>query len=324
MVMKTVPDSSSPASSCCQSSCQERPVRDTVSVIIVNYNAGNCLRDCVSSALGQVDDVIVVDNASTDASVAQLEAEFAGDPRLRVIRNRENLGFAAACNIGAEVSTGSYLFFLNPDCVLAPDSVKRLARVLDESPDVGMVGGLLVNPDGTEQPGGRRTVPTPWRAFVRVSGLSHFSWRWPKLCSDFLLHNQPLPAGPIVVEAISGACSLIRRAVFKEVGRWDERYFLHCEDLDLCMAVRGKGLKIMFVPDAKVVHDKGRCSRSRPIFVEWHKHVGMIRFYRKYFRHQYPSVLLCLVCLGVWLQFTGVVLRHAGALAFGHFGARRG
>jgi GT2 family glycosyltransferase len=322
--MVPVLDSSLPASLPCSNDLEVRSVSDAVSVIIVNYNAGDCLRDCVVSALSQVDDVIVVDNDSTDDSVAQLEAEFADDQRLKVIRNRANLGFAVACNIGAEHSTGRDLLFLNPDCVLAPDSVKRLVRVLEESLDVGMVGGLLLNPDGTEQPGGRRAVPTPWRAFVRVSGLSHLSWRWPKLCSDFLLHKQPLPDGPVEVEAISGACTLIRRAVFNEVGHWDERYFLHCEDLDLCMAIRGKGLKIMFVPSARIVHDKGRCSRSRPIFVEWHKHLGMIRFYRKYFRHQYPSVLLCLVCLGVWLQFSCVAMRYAGVLAFGHLGLRRG
>lgn len=322
--MTTGLDSSFPASLPCSNDLEVRSASDTVSVIIVNYNAGDCLRDCVSSALGQVDEVIVVDNDSTDGSVAQLEAVFADDQRLTVIRNRENLGFAAACNIGAKVSTGKSLLFLNPDCVLAPDSVNRLVRVLDEYPNVGMAGGLLLNPDGTEQAGGRRVVPTPWRAFVRASGLSHFSWRWPKLCTDFLLHNQPLPAGPIEVEAISGACMLMRRALFNEIGCWDERYFLHCEDLDLCMAVRSKGLNIMFVPDARIVHDKGGCSRSRPIFVEWHKHLGMIRFYRKYFRHQYPGVLLYLVCFGVWLQFSLVAMRHAGALAFGHLGGRRG
>jgi GT2 family glycosyltransferase len=317
-------DSRLPASLPCSNDLEVRSASDTLSVIVVNYNAGNCLRGCVSSAIGQVNEAIVVDNASTDDSLARLEAEFADDQRVKVIRNRENLGFAVACNIGAEVSAGRYLFFLNPDCVLDPDSVKRLARVLDESPDVGMVGGLLVNPDGTEQAGGRRAVPTPWRAFVRASGLGRFEGRWPKLCTDFLLHNQPLPTRPMEVEAISGACTLIRRAVFNEVGRWDERYFLHCEDLDLCMAIRGKGLKIMFVPDARIVHDKGRCSRSRPIFVEWHKHLGMIRFYRKYFRHQYPSVLFCLVCLGVWLQFSCVAMRYAGVLAFGHLRLRRG
>lgn len=286
---------------------------DTVSLIIVNYNACECIVACVSSALHQVDEVIVVDNDSSDDSLAQLEAVFPSEPRLKIIRNLENLGFAAACNIGAEPSTGSYLFFLNPDCVLMPDSVKHLLRVLDDCHDVGMAGGLLVNPDGTEQAGGRRAIPTPWRSFVRAFGLSRLAGRWPRLFFDFHLHKQPLPTHPIEVEAISGACMLVRRAAMQDVGHWDEGYFLHCEDLDLSMTLRGKGWKIMFVPEARIVHAKGGCSRSRPIFVEWHKHRGMMRFYRKFFQHQYPGPVMWLVAFGIWLRF-GVVASYLSAL----------
>lgn len=126
---------------------------NTVSVITVNYNAGDFLGACASSALSQVDEVVVVDNASSDDSLAKLATAFPGDRRLKIIRNRENLGFAAACNIGAEHSISSCLFFLNPDCMLTSDTVKHLMRVLDDNPDVGMVGGLLMNPDGSEQVG---------------------------------------------------------------------------------------------------------------------------------------------------------------------------
>ncbi len=280
---------------------------NSVSLIIVNYNAGDSLAACVASALSQVDDLVVVDNASTDHSLAQLDAKFLGERKLRIVRNRENLGFAAACNIGAGTSAGSYLLFLNPDCVLEPDSVKRLLQTLEVYPEAGMVGGLLVDPDGTEQGGGRRAIPTPWRSFVRAFGLSRFADRWPRLFFDFYLHKQPLPSEPMEVEAISGACMLVRRAAMDDVGLRDEGYFLHCEDLDFSMTMRRKGWKILFVPDARIVHDKGGCSRSRPIFVEWHKHRGMIRFYRKFFRHQYPGVLMWLVMLGVWLQFAAVV-----------------
>jgi len=297
---------------------------DRVSLIIVNYNACKCIVACVSSALSEVDEVIVVDNASSDDSLAQLESVFPGDPKLTIVRNQENLGFAAACNIGAEHSTGSYLFFLNPDCVLEPHSVKRLVRVLDDYPDVGMVGGLLLNPDGTEQAGGRRAVPTPWRSFVRAFGLSRFADRWPRLFFDFHLHKQPLPTCSIAVEAISGACMLVRRAAMQSVGHWDEGYFLHCEDLDFSMTLRGKGWKIMFVPDARIVHDKGGCSRSRPIFVEWHKHRGMMRFYRKFFQHQYPGPLMWLVVLGIWLRFSAVASHHSALLTLRYLGIQRG
>jgi GT2 family glycosyltransferase len=322
MLTKAILESSSEASS---DFCppERSSMSDTVSLIIVNYNAGSCLRACVSSSLGQVDEMIVVDNASTDESVGQLEEAFPADLKLRVIRNRRNLGFAAACNIGAEHSSGGYLFFLNPDCVLEPDSVKHLVGVLDECPDVGMVGGVLVNPDGTEQAGGRRAVPTPWRSLVRTFGLSCLADRWPRLFLDFHLHKQPLPTHPIEVEAISGACMLVRREAMRGVGYWDEGYFLHCEDLDLCMAVRRKGWKIMFVPDVRIVHDQGACSRSRPIFVEWHKHRGMMRFYRKFFRHQYPGPLMWLVAVGIWLRFGIIASYHSALFTLRHLGIQR-
>ncbi len=303
---------------------QESVLSNPVSLIIVNYNACECIGTCVLSALTQVGEVIVVDNASSDDSVAQLQTTFLGEQRLKIVRNPENLGFAAGCNIGAEHSSGSFLLFLNPDCVLAPDAVKNLMRVFDEYPDVGMVGGLLLNPDGTEQAGARRAIPTPWRSFVRAFGMSRFADRWPRLFFDFHLHKQPLPNHPIEVEAISGACMLVRRAAMQDVGHWDEGYFLHCEDLDFSMILRRKGWKIMFVPDARIVHDKGACSRSRPIFVEWHKHRGMMRFYRKFFQHQYPGPLMWLVACGIWLRFGMVASYHSALLALRQFGIQRG
>jgi GT2 family glycosyltransferase len=279
---------------------------NTVSLVVVNYNAGALLGQCVTSVLPQVNELIVVDNASSDDSLDEAIAPHPDNPKLLVIRNNKNLGFSAACNIGWDHASGSYVMFLNPDCVLEPDSVQRLFQALESFPEAGMVGGLLIDPDGTEQGGGRRAIPTPWRSFVRAFGLSRFAQRWPKLFFDFHLHKQPLPAHPVEVEAISGACMLVRRAAMEDVGRWDEGYFLHCEDLDFSMTLRRKGWTIMFVPDAKIVHEKGTCSRSRPIFVEWHKHRGMMRFYRKFFRHQYPGMLMWLVALGVWLRFAAV------------------
>ncbi len=321
--METVMDSNSAAAPCDVRKVVRSSRAVRVALIIVNYNAGHYLQACVASALDQVDEVIVVDNASSDDSLVKLEALFLADSSVKIIRNQENLGFAAACNIGAAHSTSKYLFFLNPDCVLMPESVKRLVHVLDSYPDVGMVGGLLVNIDGTEQAGGRRAIPTPWRSFVRAFGLSRFADRWPRLFSDFYLLKQPLPTHPIEIEAISGACTVVRRTVFGEIGRWDERYFLHCEDLDLCMTVRRKGWKIMFVPDARIVHDQGGCSRSRPIFVEWHKHHGMMRFYRKFFQHQYPGPLMWLVAFGIWLRFGIVASYHAASLMLRQLRAQR-
>ena len=274
-----------------------------VSAVIVNYNAGQFLAECVQSAVPQVREVLVVDNASSDFSLELCTERFPGESKLKIIRNTVNLGFAAACNSGAKAATEPYVLFLNPDCILNPGSLSRLVQVLETSPAAGMAGGLLINQDGSEQAGGRRAVPTPWRSFVRAFGLYRFERYWPRLFFDFHLHKQPLPVGPLEVEAISGALMLVRREAIKDVGLWDEGYFLHCEDLDWCMRFRKNDWKILFVPDAPVVHHKGTCSRSRPIFVEWHKHKGMMRFYRKFFRNEYPGIMMGLVALGIWLRF---------------------
>ncbi|MFZ3231127.1 MAG: glycosyltransferase family 2 protein [Pseudobdellovibrio sp.] len=283
----------------------------SVSVVIVNHNAGPYLTKCVESGLEQAGEIIVIDNGSTDQSVEHLESQVKESDRLKIVRTNRNLGFAAACLIGVEKTTKDNILFLNPDCELNPGSLRRLVSALMQDSKIGMVGGFLTDPDGTEQGGGRRAIPTPWRSFVRAFGLFHFADRWPKLFFDFHLHNQPLPETPIEVEAISGALMLVRREAIAEVGSWDTGYFLHCEDLDWCMRFRQKGWKILFIPDAPVVHHKGVCSRARPIFVEWHKHKGMNRFYNKFFRHQYPGVIMWLVKFGVWFRFAVVAVYYS-------------
>jgi hypothetical protein len=294
----------------------------TLSTIIVNYNAGSLLRKCVDSLLACPLDIeiIVVDNASSDASLDGLQDLS----QVCVIRNPANVGFAAACNIGVQASSAPFLLFLNPDCFFQPDAIALLFAGLQSGDRVGMVGGLLVNENGTEQGGGRRAVPTPWRSFVRAFGLQRFANCWPKLFYDFHLHKQPLPDSPIEVEAISGACMLVKRDVMEDVGLWDEGYFLHCEDLDWCMRFRQKGWKILFVPDARISHALGACSQSRRVFVEWHKHKGMLRFYRKFFRHQYPGVVMGLVVAGVWLRFGLAVVYLTARRVCAKFGAGRG
>ena len=289
----------------------DRPQLAPISVIIVNHNAGALLGDCIQAVLGQVREVIVVDNASTDDSLAPLRTQ-ADQSVLRLIESRQNLGFAAACNLGVRTAQQPYVLFLNPDSLPAPGTPARLLQVLQQHPEAGMVGGLLLNPDGSEQRGGRRALPTPWRTFVGAFGLTRFSRCWPRLFFDFHLHRQPLPQHPISVEAISGALMLVRREAMEAVGPWDEGYFLHCEDLDWCLRFHQKGWDILFVPDAPVVHHQGTSSRARPLFVAWHKHRGMLRFYRKFFRQHYPGPLMWLVAAGVWLRFGLVAVHHMG------------
>ena len=285
-------------------------IKEKISVVIVNFNAGPGLVDSVRSAIADAYEVIVIDNASSDGSLEWLESVFGRDSKLRIVRGLSNDGFAKACNRGVALATGEFVFFLNPDCELEEGAMACLLEAIQADDQVGMVGGLLLNPDGSEQAGGRRAIPTPWRSFVRAFGLARFSKRWPKLFFDFHLHKEPLPKIPIEVEAISGACMLVKRDAMQEIGLLDEEYFMHCEDLDWCIRFCRGNWKILFVPEAKMLHHKGVCSRTRPIFVEWHKHRGMMRFYRKLFSHQYPGVLMWLVSVGVLLRFLLVASYH--------------
>jgi GT2 family glycosyltransferase len=288
----------------------------SVSVVIVNHNAGRLLGDCLEAALAQAAEIVLVDNASDPAVFEATIRRFDGHPRLVVLRSAVNTGFAAGCNLGGERCTQPAILFLNPDCILGPRSLAAMLRALFADPAVGMVGGLLTDELGIEQGGARRSVPTPWRSFVRGFGLGRLARRWPKLFSDFCLHRDPLPSAPLDVEAVSGACLLVKRNVVKEVGPWDEGFFLHCEDLDWCMRFHRAGWRIQFVPDAPAVHHRGMCGRTRPLFVEWHKHKGMVRFYRKHFRHQYPLGLMALVIAGVWLRFAAIAARQATLYLF--------
>lgn len=284
--------------------------QNQISIIIVNYNAGDALFECIASVIGRVGEIVIVDNASNDQSIEKVVNKFGSVKIVTVVKLSENLGFSKACNIGYSHATGQYLFYLNPDCVVEPDTIQALCAGLENHPGTGMAGGLLLNPDGTEQAGGRRLVPTPWRSFVKAFGLSFLRKFFPNYFSDFSLHDQQLPVNPVFVEAISGACMFVKRDAIEDVGLLDEDYFMHCEDLDWCMRFRENDWRIVFVPQAKVIHAKGTCSRSRPIFVEWHKHKGMARFYKKFFHDKYPRILMWPVLLSVWLRFMLVAIYY--------------
>lgn len=277
-----------------------------VSVVVVNHNAGSVLRGCVSSIAGQAWEVLVVDNGSDPGSAERVLGDLVSDGTCKLLPLPRNLGFAAACNHGIREASQGAVLLLNPDCLASPDLVPRLLETLECDPKIGMLGGFLQNPDRTEQRGGRRFIPTPMRALARGLGIGFLARLWPSLFRDFNLNGTPLPGEAVEVEAVSGACMLLKRAALEEAGMMDEGFFLHCEDLDLCLRFRNRGWKIVFDPRACVAHLQGVCGRRKPVFVEWHKHRGMVRFYRKHFRSRYPAVLFPLVWLAVWMRFVVV------------------
>ncbi len=264
----------------------------TIAAIIVNYNAGDKLRRAVAGALAcpSIDRLVVADNGSRDRSLETLPKH----PRLSILRHGRNLGFAAANNSAIGSIEASYYLLLNPDAVIDEPAIATMYRFMEAHPDIGMCGPRILNEDGSEQRGCRREEPTPLAALSTLFG---------KRSAGINKVGAPLPEHPIEVDAISGACMFVRRQALDDVGPLDEGYFLHCEDLDWCKRFWQKGWKVIFLPDVTITHSKGGSSRGRQVRVEWHKHKGMARYYRKFYRDRYPRIVMVAVYTAIWARF---------------------
>lgn len=265
---------------------------------------GESLFPSIESALAQPEatEVVVVDNGSTPEDAGRLAELAAASPQLRLVSGQGNVGFARGANLGAQAARGDLLVFLNPDAFLGPGVIHALAEGLAGRPSPSLVGARILNSDGTEQRGGRRGEVTPLSTLLSLSTLAQ---RAPAL-SRFEVHleDEPTPAGVVETPTISGACFAMRRADFEVLGGFDEGYFLHVEDIDLCWRVRQAGGQVVFQPAAEVVH-VGHTSRANPLRVEYAKGCGLARFFRK--RARTPVGLLAAWALGPFIVAAAVV-----------------
>jgi len=227
-----------------------------LSIIIVNFNTKEVLRKCLASIekleTGNKQslllrnwklETIVVDNGSTDGSVEAIEARYKD---IKILRNKENLGFAKAVNQGIKQATGEYILLLNPDTEVKPNVLEELIKFVQNHPKAGVVGARLLNPDGSIQPSVYH-FPTIWRAIREF-------WLGRKGEYD---KYAPLEKKTIDVEAVTGAAMLIPRKTIEKVGLLDERYFLYFEDLDYCRRIKKAGLKVYYCPSAEIIHGHG-------------------------------------------------------------------
>ena len=277
-----------------------------VSVIIVNYNSGPIVEQCVTAVFASTLPLkcLVVDNASQDNSMQILKDSYPSHPDLTLLYNKRNVGFSKGCNTALPHIDTEYVLFLNPDCFLQPQTIAQMLEIMDAQSDVGMAGCLLRNEDGSEQRGCRRRFPTPMSALMRLSGLNKL-YAKKKLAFD--LNEQPLPTDVEDIEAISGAFMFVRTLAIKKVGPLDESYRLHCEDLDWCKRFHQSCWRVIFVPHVEVAHLQGACSTRVPIFVIWHKHKGMWRFYRKFYREEYSWFLFLLVFVAIMTRSLALI-----------------
>ncbi len=264
------------------------------------------LADCVARVLAATAsvEIIVSDNASTDGSVARIAELHAQNKQVRILHNGKNLGFGAACNRGAAAASGDALLFLNPDCLIETRTIADLRAIAQGDARIGLVGALQVDAAGHVDPASRRRDPLLRRAFMSLTGLARVASRWPALAGVALPLSSVAGDGiSEPVDAVSGALMFLPRGVFERVGGFDEGYFLHCEDMDLCRRVRDAGLSVVCATGLRVIHAKGGSSRSRPLFVAWHKHRGMWRWFTKFDPAAHNPLLRALVWCGTWLHF---------------------
>lgn len=276
----------------------------SLAIVIVSYNTRDLLRDCLESIMrtpAQCDmRVWVVDNASSDDSVAMVRAEF---PTARLIVSSRNGGFAYGNNLALrEILTQppDYIMLLNSDTIVPPGTLDHLIAYMGTHPDVGACGPKLVLADGTLDLACRRAFPTPEVAFYRMTGLARLFPRHPRFARYNMTYlDENLETE---VDSVVGACMLVRGGVVAEVGLLDESYFMYGEDLDWAFRIKQYGWRIMYVPSAMVHHYKRASSSQRPIqAIRWF-YDAMRIFHRKHFAATTPALFNAIIETGITLK----------------------
>jgi N-acetylglucosaminyl-diphospho-decaprenol L-rhamnosyltransferase len=222
--------------------------------IVVTYFTGPALDPCLDALLAQPDcaQIVIINNGNPQTTLATLKALEQAEDRIDLIDGQGNIGFGAACNLGAIHARTPYLVFVNPDCIVDPDCLPAFGRALRSHPN-SLIGGALRNEDGSEQRGCRRGELTPWSAVLSFTGLGQAGenaglWR------DFNRNREPFPDSLVDMPVVSGALFAISKEIFDRVGGFDRDFFLHVEDIDLCRRVRGIGALVQFLPQASALH----------------------------------------------------------------------
>ena len=285
-----------------------------LSIIIVSYNTKEFLRDCLNSIIktisGVTYEVIVVDNASKDGSFEFVKNNF---PKIKLIKNRENLGFSKANNLGVKKASGEYILFLNSDTVVKENTLKTMVSFIREHKDAGAVTCKVVMPNGKIDDASHRGFPTPWNSFVHFSGLSKLLGKT-TIFGGYNLGFMDL-SKTHEIDALAGAFMLVRKKAGEKVNWWDEDYFFYGEDIDFCYRLKQNGWKIYYVPEVSILHYKGvsggikkqsrhisTADKETRIKSQSERFKAMRLFYKKHYEQKYPWFLTRLVYFGIFLK----------------------
>lgn len=277
----------------------------------MNWNTCKELRLCLTS-LAKTDaiskEVIVVDNASSDDSVAMVRSEF---PWVKCIAHSANSGFAKGCNLGIAESHGRFVLLLNPDCEVQPSAMESLVRFGDENVKAGIFGLKVLNSDGTIQHSCRH-APTFGAVLFRNAVLNKLFPNNP-YTREYLLTSWNHDS-VIEIDWVSGAALVMRRELINDIGTLDERFYMYCEDMDLGYRAKQHGWKVMYFPDTVVTHAKGRSSDKDPnrMIIEHHK--SMYRYFMKHHADSSSVFMRAIVPAGLmfraWILILANTYRH--------------
>lgn len=271
----------------------------TVSVIIVSYNTCDLLKSCLKNlyALEEADEIIVVDNASSDVSPQLIRERF---PDVRLIELPENRGLTVASNIGLREAQGDFLLYLGSDAYPKANVIHGLRHYMQENADVGIVTAKLVLRNGDLDMDAHRGFPTPWASFTHFSGLNKI-FRASKLFNQYFLGYLPMEEAHEIDLCISHFM-FVRKGIFDDIKGWDEDFFLYGEDVDLCYRTKEAGYKIMYLPQFEVTHYKGasigirsqtdditKASTETKLLAAQQSTRAMMLFYTKHMAKHYPG-----------------------------------
>lgn len=248
-----------------------------VSVVIINYNVQYFLEQCILSVNAASQnlsvEIIVVDNNSKDDSCKIIKEKY---PEVKLIENKENVGFSKANNQGVKIAEGEYILILNPDTVIAEDTLDKIVSFSKAKQNLGILAAKLIDGSGKFAPESKRGIPTPMVSFNKLFGIS--SKRTGKYYATHLDENE---SG--IIDVASGAFMFIKRAIFIEVGGFSEDYFMYGEDIDLSIKLLNKGYQNYYYANAQVIHFKGESTKKDIKYLSYF-HKAMQIFYKKHFK----------------------------------------
>ncbi|MBF0116676.1 MAG: glycosyltransferase family 2 protein [Magnetococcales bacterium] len=274
-----------------------------ISAIVVTYHTGPVLYESLAALLASTSlhELIIVDNGNPSATRHWLKQWSRELCCVRLLQSKRNMGFAAAVNWAASLAEGDYLALVNPDLLVEKESLHTLVNELKRHPQAWLAGARLQNRDGSEQRGGRRDFLTPWRAIVEYGRLWKIFPNHPYFRS-FNLHRTTTETGCLAVPTISGALMVIPRFLWQRLQGFDAHFFLHVEDIDLCLRIHKMGGETLYCGSVPVIH-WGGTSRASLSFIEFHKTKGLSYYFRKHFLGVYPKWGIQLIVMLLWARW---------------------